>query len=221
MGKNKDEEVVCDHNAEETGCNMVREAAEPYIFNKKQGGYTIDDYRALPDDQRVELIDGVFYDMTAPKMVHQDIVSIVHMAFYEYFRKNKRPCKVFESPCDVQISCDDKTMVQPDVIVVCDRDKIKGFGIYGAPDFVLEVLSKSTRKKDMTIKLAKYMESGVREYWIIDPDNEILLTYDLTDEDVAPQIHRLMGKVPVGISGGELLIDLEEIMESIREFRDI
>jgi Uma2 family endonuclease len=182
-----------------------------------QGEYTLKDYYALPDNRRVELIDGLFYDMASPKTVHQDIVSYIHVSLYEYIRDKKKPCKVFESPVDVQLDCDDKTMLEPDVIVVCDRDKIKEFGIYGAPDFILEVISKSSRQKDMTIKLRKYQAAGVREYWIIDPYKEVLITYDLTDEDYIPNVHPLEGSVPVLISNGELEIDLEPVAESIRE----
>lgn len=203
------------------GYHMVREALQAYGVRKKQGEYTLEDYYALPDDIRAELIDGVFYYMSSPRTVHQDIASIIHMAFYEYIRKKKKPCKVFEAALDVQLCCDDRTMVQPDVLVVCDRDKIKVFGIYGAPDFVLEILSKSTRKKDMGIKLEKYMEAGVREYWIVDPYKEILITYDFSDEDFVPCVYPLTGSVPVAITGGDLRIDLEPVAESVREFGNL
>lgn len=198
---------------------LVRETSD-YSF-EAEGPYTIKDYNALPDECRVELIDGYFFEMNAPRTVHQDIAFIIHMQFYNYICKNKKPCKVFESPIDVQICCDEKNMLQPDVIVVCDRDKIKGFGIYGAPDFILEILSKSTRNKDLTIKLKKYFESGVREYWIIDPIKKVLITYDLEDENYIPMVHPLEGKVPVAISGGELEIELEAVAESIRELGNL
>jgi Uma2 family endonuclease len=186
--------------------------------SNKDNGYTLNDYYALPDDRRVELIDGVFYDMAASKTVHQDIISYIHVSLYEYIRDNKKPYKVFESPIDVQLDCDDKTMLEPDVVVVCDRDKIKEFGIYGAPDFILEVISKPTRHKDMTVKLGKYQSAGVREYWIIDPYKEVLITYDLTDEDYIPNVHPMTGSATVLITDGELDIDLEPIAESIREY---
>lgn len=201
-------------------CKVVRENAENiYGLGKRQGEYTIEDYYALPDEQRVELIDGIIYDMSSPRTVHQDITFLIHKEFYDYIRKKNKNCKVFEAPVDVQISCDNKTMVQPDVIVICDRDKVRGFGIFGAPDFVLEVLSKSTKRKDMFIKANKYQESGVREYWMIDPDKQILIVYDWTrdTEDCIPVIHQLYEKVTVAISDGELVIDLEMIAESIRE----
>jgi Uma2 family endonuclease len=111
-------------------------------------------------------------------------------------------------------------MVEPDVIVVCDKDKIKDFGIYGAPDFVLEVLSKSTHNKDMTLKLSKYQAAGVLEYWIIDPYKEKLLIYDFSDEDYFPSIHSLEGNVPVAITGGDLEIDLEPIAQAIKEMKE-
>lgn len=201
--------------------SMIREALPAYGSPKKQGEYTLEDYYALPDDIRVELIDGVIYDMSSPRIVHQDIASIIHIAFYEYIKEHKKPCKVFEAATDVQLCCDNKTMVQPDVLVVCDREKIKGFGIYGAPDFVLEILSKSTRKKDMTIKLNKYLEAGVKEYWMIDPDKEILIAYHFSEGKSAPRVYPLEGSVPVAITGGELQIDLEPVAESIRELGNL
>ena len=73
------------------------------------------------------------------------------------------------APMDVQLDCDEKTMVEPDVLIVCDRDKIVNRCVYGAPDFIIEILSNSTKKKDSVIKLNKYLNAGVREYWMIDP----------------------------------------------------
>ncbi|MDO4490357.1 MAG: Uma2 family endonuclease [Lachnospiraceae bacterium] len=195
---------------------QLGESAAPWL-QKQQGEFTLEDYYAIPDERRVELIDGVIYDMSSPRTVHQDIASIIHMELYSYIKEKKKPCKVFEAPVDVQLCCDNRTMVQPDVLLVCDRDKIRGFGIYGAPDFVLEILSKSTRKKDMTVKLGKYQEAGVREYWIIDPYKQVLIVYNLEEEDYIPMVYPLQGKAPLLISGGELEIDLEQIAESIRE----
>lgn len=199
----------------------VKEPIATYDIQKKSGEYTLEDYYTLPDERRAELIDGVFYDMSSPVTVHQDIVAIIHMAFYEYIRNKKKPCKVFEAPVDVQLCCDDRTVVQPDMVVVCDRDKIKRFGIYGAPDYVLEVLSQSTRKKDLTIKLNKYLEAGVREYWIVDPITEKLIVYNFMVDEFLPCIYPLTECVPVAISDGELSIDLAIIAEAIEEFKQL
>ena len=191
------------------------------LGKKKQGEYTLADYYALPDDKRYELIDGVLIEMNSPETVHQDIAAYIHMMLYDYIRKTGRPCKVYESPIDVQLDCDDRTMVQPDVLVLCNRNLLRRFGIYGAPDFILEVLSPSTRKKDMSLKLTKYMNAGVKEYWIIDPNKKCLITYDFTDEQFVPVIHPLNTSVPVAISGGDLLIDLAPVAEVIEELADL
>ncbi len=197
--------------------NELREDGAVYS-SKVQGEYTLEDYYALPEERRVELIDGVFYDMTAPRVVHQDISSILHFQIADYINKNRGNCKVFSAPVDVQLDCDDKTMVEPDIVVICDRSKIKGFGIYGAPDFVIEILSKSTKRKDLTIKVTKYCDAGVKEYWIIDPHKRILITYNFADEDWVPEMHPLKGEVPVAIYDGKLKIALDKVMESIEEF---
>lgn len=197
--------------------SALREEVAGIPVEKHQGEYTLDDYYRLPDDRRVELIDGSFYEMLAPSLIHQDIVVHMHMCIYRYIQEKKKPCKVYEAPTDVQICCDNRNMVEPDLLVVCGRDKLRRFGIYGAPDFVLEVLSKSTRKKDMSVKLTKYMEAGVREYWIIDPDRRTLIIHRFEDEDYLPIVHELCGSMPVAISQGELVIDLDEIREIIEE----
>ena len=107
--------------------------------------------------------------------------------------------------------------IQPDVIIVCDPKKVKHFGIYGAPDFVLEVLSKSTKKRDITLKLMKYMEAGVKEYWAIDTDKRILIVY-LAEEDAIPHVYPLEGEAGVQIYEGRLRIDLGKINRSIDRF---
>ena len=184
---------------------------------KKQGEYTLEDYYALPEEQRVELIDGVIYDMSSPIFVHQMIAGEVYGQIREYIGKHKGECVPAIAPVDVQLDCDDRTMVQPDVLIVCDRDKIRGFGIFGAPDFVLEVLSPSTRKKDLILKLGKYMEAGVREYWVIDPNKMILITYDFLEEGL-PCVYPLKGEVGLAIYEGKLKINLDNISEMIEEY---
>ena len=134
---------------------FVREAV--VYGTKKQGEYTVEDYRALPDDQRMELIDGVLYDMAAPTGIHQIVGGEIYAVLREHIRKKRGKCLPMYSPIDVQLDCDDKTIVQPDVLVLCDTGRLSGNTITGAPDFIVEVLSKSTKKKDMFIKLNKYL----------------------------------------------------------------
>ena len=166
--------------------------------NKKPGEYTLDDYYALPDDQRVELIDGVFYDMSAPSTIHQIISLNMSIQIKRFIDKNKGNCMVFIAPCDVQLDMDNKTMVQPDVMIICKKDKIVKKNIFGCPDFIVEVLSSSTKKKDMSLKLAKYENAGVKEYWMVDPDKLKIIVYDFAhDYDVS--IYGFEDKVPVGL----------------------
>ncbi len=203
---------------EESAAYAATAEAEDAPAVKKQGEFTIEDYRSLPDEKRFELIDGVLYEMHAPRFLHQQIASLVHTALAVHVRSKNGGCYVPITPVDVQLDCDEKTMIQPDVLVVCDRSKIKEFGIFGAPDFVLEIISPSTRKKDMGIKMGKYAEAGVREYWIINPEQRLLIIYNFQDENWLPQVMPLIGSASVNIFGGELLINLDEISETIDEF---
>ena len=208
--RNKSQEITYQN------ADMVKESA-PYYAGKRQGEYTIEDYYALPNEQRVELIDGVFYDMASPLSIHQLLVGEIYGKLKEYIKKKEGKCIPFISPLDVQLDCDDKTIVQPDVLVVCDRNKVTKKGIYGAPDLVVEVLSDATKKKDMYIKLIKYMNSGVKEYWMVNPEKRIVLVYDFqNDSDV--KIYGLDAKIPVGIFEGECLIDFREICDFLIDF---
>ncbi len=210
MDKEKDFKYSCENNDE---VNMVKEEATAYGL-KRQGEYTLEDYYAIPDDIRVELIDGVIYDMSAPTFTHQDLALELAVFLRNYIKGKKGKCKAYVSPIDVQLDCNDKTMVQPDVMVVCDRDKIINRCLYGAPDFVIEILSPSTSKKDSTIKLKKYKAAGVREYWMVDPDKKKVVVYDWNKSDM-PVVYGFDAKVPVGIFDGECEIDFAEIYEEI------
>ena len=182
----------------------------------KQVIYTIDDYRSLPQERRAELIDGYFYDMSAPSPVHQMLAGEVYRQIANFIQEKGGECIPFISPIDVQLDCDEKTMVQPDVVVLCQKDKLKKWGIYGAPDFVLEVLSPSTGRKDCTKKVTKYIDAGVREYWILNPEQKILQIY-FFEEMSYPMICGLEHPVPVGIFHNELMIDFSKMMQWMEE----
>ena len=117
---------------------------------------------------------------------------------------------VLQAPTDVQLDCDEKTMVQPDILVVCQRNRLTKQNVYGAPDMVVEVLSKSTRKKDMSLKLYKYSNAGVLEYWIVDPNNKMVFVYDL-ENDMDVNIYSFQDKVPVKIFNNECVVDFSEM----------
>lgn len=182
----------------------------------RQGTYTAEDYLALPDEQRVELIDGVFWNMSSPGVIHQWIVGEVYRQISNYIHAHGGACRPFIAPVDVRLDNDDRTMVQPDVMILCDPGKLSPERVNGAPDYVLEVISPSTKRKDYTLKLHKYQTAGVREYWILDPRQEVVLIYYFESDDI-PVIRGLGEPVPVGIYGGDLQIDLRGVQEWIRQ----
>ena len=137
----------------EAFASVLRESAPEYGSVKKQGEYTVEDYYALPDERRVELIDGVIYDMSAPTCNHQLVGGEIYRQIANYIHGNNGKCIPMMSPVDVRLNCDNKTMVQPDLLVLCDLGKIKRKCIYGVPDFIIEVLSPGTKKKDTMLKL--------------------------------------------------------------------
>ena len=191
--------------------DMLCESVAPY-FSKKQGEYTVEDYYALPDDCRAELIDGVFYDMATPRVTHQLIAGEIYHQLKLFVKSRKGSCLPMMAPTSVQLDCDDKTMVEPDVFVLCDRSKFRSRCVYGAPDFVVEILSPSTRRKDTVIKLNKYMDAGVREFWLVDPDRKMVLVYHFSTNNY-PVIYGFDDEIPVGIWDGECRIDFHDVME--------
>ena len=195
--------------------DALREAAGPYC-TKRQGKYTVEDYRALPEDVRAELIDGVLIFLEAPTFTHQELVTELLLEFGNFVRKNKGTCRVVPSPLDVQLDCDDRTMVQPDIAVICRKEHITRKGVYGAPDLCIEVISESTRKLDYGVKMNKYMEAGVREYWIVDLKREKVVCYGFEGED-APEIniYTFKDRVPVRIWEGRLEVDFAAVSERL------
>lgn len=189
--------------------SAVPEAAEA---DKRQGEYTLDDYYALPDERRVELIDGVIYDMAAPSMLHQRILGDLFILFRECMDRHEGNCEVYLSPCDVRLDRDNRTMVQPDLFVICREYDIDAKRYEGPPDLTLEILSPSTRSKDMLLKLYKYANAGVREYWIVDPDQKTVLVYDLEHDNYYPGRYSFEAEIPIMISGGECSINFSRIL---------
>lgn len=162
--------------------------------------YTYGDYLTWPDDMRYELIDGKAYAMSpAPTLDHQEIAGEV---FYQLKQQlEAKPCRVFIAPIDVRLPSEDeanesiKTVLQPDVIMVCDPDKLDRRGVKGAPDWVLEVLSPSTALHDQFIKRNVYERAGVKEYWLIHPIDRTLTFYILNQGGYGrPEICELAGE---------------------------
>jgi len=136
---------------------------EPAYKNKH---YTWNDYRQLPDDEHWEMIGGEMFNMSpAPTTRHQSIVGELYLQLGLYLRG--KPCKPFIAPTDLKLS--DEDVVQPDLMVVCNKDQIKESHLEGAPDLVVEILSPSTQSHDRKRKMALYARTGVKEVWLISP----------------------------------------------------
>ena len=146
--------------------------------------YTIDYIYQLPDGERAELIDGHIYYMAPPNSSHQHLVSELVYQINDYIKKNNGTCKVFPAPFAVFLNEDDKTYVEPDVCVICDNNKINEKGCMGAPDWIIEIVSPSSIKMDYMIKLFKYKNAGVKEYWIIDKLKDRITVYDFEHNEL-------------------------------------
>ncbi len=164
----------------------------------KEKIYTSEDYWNLPEKERAELIEGKLYMQAAPSARHQEIVHQLSYEIENYIRSRKGDCKVYPAPFAVNLNADDKTFVEPDISVICDRNKLSDRGCEGAPDFVIEVVSPGSRKMDYIKKTALYMDAGVREYWVVDPDKERTTIFRY-EEDATPVMLPFHQPVTVGI----------------------
>ena len=167
---------------------------------KKLEFHTIEDIYTLPDGLRAELIEGRIYYMAPPNTRHQKIVSDLHYQIKDFIRKNNGECEVFPAPFAVFLNRDDTNYVEPDLTVICDEKKITDKGCNGAPDWVIEIVSPSSRAMDSFTKLYKYRESGVSEYWIVDPIKEMVMAYRFEKETM--EQYSFGEDVPVGIYEG-------------------
>lgn len=149
--------------------------------------YTLSDIYALPDGQRAELINGQIYNMAPPSRIHQKLVMELSATLRDYIRRQNGSCEVYPAPFAVFIANDDKNYVEPDISVICDKNKLSDRGCEGAPDLIIEVVSPSSRRMDYAVKNTLYSSSGVREYWIVDPDKHRTTVYQY-EEDAAPMI---------------------------------
>jgi len=170
---------------EDPAADGVAESAAEYRTGG--GRVTYEQFLELTEasEQRFELIDGVVYNLASPSFKHQHAVHELHGSFYNWFKG--KSCTPLTSPFDITFAqeSDNICVVQPDLVVICDPDNRDGKDKYtGVPALVVEVLSPSTRSKDMLVKLDLYKRSGVREYWVVDPSNEQIIAYLLSDCDI-------------------------------------
>lgn len=172
--------------------------------------YTAEDYWNLPDGQRAELIDGKFYDMAPPNRIHQKISVQLCRIIGNYIASHDGSCEVYSAPFAVNLNADDKIYVEPDISVICAPEKLTDRGCNGAPDFIIEIVSPSSRKMDYGEKMVLYQNAGVREYWIVDPAKQRTTVYHY-EEDIAPVIFAFNQPIVVGIYK-DLSITIESLL---------
>jgi len=185
---------------------------------KVEDRFTYADYLTWDDNQRWELIDGEAFCMSpGPSRLHQKWLGELYRQIANYLEE--RPCEVYLAPFDVRLQdlpgvSDEGTLtvVQPDIMVVCDLDKLDDRGIKGAPDLVVEIISPSTAKRDITVKHQLYQRYGVKEYWLLYPNDRTLLVYKLSEEGrySQPMVFGEGDIVPVPLLG-DLFIDMGKV----------
>lgn len=158
-----------------------------------------------------ELIDGKLYLLSAPNTKHQQISGRMFYRIMDHIFSHEGKCQVYAAPFDVRLFADDKTVVQPDISVICDPDKMTERGCSGAPDWVTEIVSESNSSHDYVRKLMKYQKAGVREYWIVDPYQELISVYNFEDPQRTAQ-YTWGETVPSGVLEG-LCVNLKELLE--------
>ena len=180
------------------GC--IRVLREPWgAYAAKKEEYTIEDIYALPEGVRAELIDGEIYYMATPTRTHQKIVGEMYLAVAGFVRSHGGACEVYIPPYAVYLNADNSIYLEPDLTVICDPAKSEDKGCVGAPDWVVEVVSPSTKRMDYLLKLFKYRTAGVREYWIINPEKRIVSVYSRNDGNESAEMYSFEDVIPSGI----------------------
>lgn len=185
--------------------------------NKK---YTYADYLTWPEGERWEIIDGIPSMQAAPAWQHQAISAALLSQFYDYL-KNK-PCRVFAAPFDLCMpvlseSDDDvQTVLQPDIVIVCDESKLRKTGYFGVPPLIVEISSPSTTRRDRVLKFNLYEKAGIQEYWIVEPDGKYISVFTLQKNKRygRPEAYTEEDKIPVSIFPG-FFIDLSKVFDKV------
>ncbi|WP_455190527.1 Uma2 family endonuclease [Eubacterium ramulus] len=175
---------------------------------QKEQIYTIDDIYNLPEGTRAELIDGHIYYMAPPSRYHQKIAGKLFTIISQYIDSKHGSCEPYIAPFAVFLNENDKNYVEPDISIICDKNKLTDSGCVGAPDWIIEIVSPSSRRMDYFTKLFKYRSAGVREYWIVDPSKNRVTVWNFENDD--NNEYTLSDSVKAGIYS-DLVINFSQI----------
>jgi len=173
---------------------------------------TYEEWEAMDESIRCELLDGVIYDMAAPSTRHQKVLTEIFGQLFIYLRGKR--CEVYPAPFAVRLDKAKDIVFQPDITVICDRDKLTDTGCEGAPDLVIEIPSPSTARRDRIEKFNEYMIAGVKEYWIVDPIDESVAVHILDNGNgkYYTKYYDSTSHIPVSILE-DLSIDMTQVFE--------
>lgn len=186
---------------------VVKEPGVPYKFRSRN--YTLHDIEKLPEGVLAELIDGKLFIWNAPSRIHQSIVTQLIFHICTHIHNNRGTCQVFPAPFGVRLLKNEDTLVLPDISVICNPDILNEHGCDGAPDWIIEIASKSNYAHDYITKFAKYQKAGVKEYWIIDPEDKKILVYNFLNP-AKTNTYNITDKVPSNTLDG-LVIELNNL----------
>ena len=174
---------------------------------------TLKQYEELPDDIRAEVFEGQIFYMSSPSQNYQMISMELSTVINSYIKSKKGDCRVFHAPFDVKLDDTPLTIVQPDIMIVCDKDKLDGKRCNGAPDFIIEIVSSGNPSDDYIKNLYYYKNYGVREYWIVDPIRKII-TVNYFEENRINVQYDFWSIIKVNIYE-DLYIDFSSVMEML------
>lgn len=180
------------------------------FVQKQTNTYTEKDYYNLPENVRAELIDGQFYNMSAPSRIHQEILNFLNTEINIYIRSKNGSCKVYPAPFAVKLFQKRETIVEPDISVICDPSKLTDRGCTGAPDWIIEIVSPSNSSHDYILKLNLYANAEVREYWIVDPSTKKVIVYNLEKSSFKMDVYTFQDKIKANIYP-DFWIDFKEL----------
>jgi Uma2 family endonuclease len=194
--------IIISKDIKEGSVNMPALHEEYELINLEQ-------YEKLPEETRIEVFEGIPYNMASPSQTHQRLLTELLIVLGGYIKKNGGKCSVFPAPFDVKLSTDPLTIVQPDLMIVCDEEKLDDKRCNGAPDFIIEIVSPGNPSDDYIRKLYYYKTYGVREYWIVDPRRRLVTVY-FFEENIFSVQYAFTEKIKVNIYD-DLYIDFSEI----------